>query len=245
MEGGENKNHVGMNCSLDDLIRKEAPKRPNVNKSIKKNTSRGKPVMKNKKMVRSERTFISKRNNGSAQVSSGRNNASGLYRGTYKKEGKSQSLYMRRKKDFQMRTELNKNDNIPDKYCELSNLDERERIIKMIRLEHKDEDFTLQVLLDSNPIIIVNKITGVIKLNSFNCRTSSMLDVWNLLLKPLGLSLQVVNMGSDCTNWSITDGSCYMENFKDGMIVRGSGSRDTARNARFSILEQHIRQLII
>ncbi|KAK9174342.1 hypothetical protein CmeUKMEL1_00455 [Cryptosporidium meleagridis] len=245
MEGGENKSHVGMNCSLDDLIRKEAPKRTNVSKSIKKNMNRGNPVMKNKKTVRSGKSFSSKRNSGSAQASSGRSNTSGLYRGTYKKEGKSQSSYMKGKRDFQMRTELNANDNIPDKYCELSNLDERDRIIKMIRLEHKDEDFTLQVLLDSNPIIIVNKITGVIKLNSFNCRTASMLDVWNLLLKPLGLSLQVVNMGGNCTNWSITDGSCYMENFKDGMIVRGSGSRDTARNARFSILEQHIRQLII
>ncbi|KAH8584958.1 uncharacterized protein ELE39_000909 [Cryptosporidium sp. chipmunk genotype I] len=245
MEGGENKNHVGMNCSLDDLIRKEAPKKPNINKPIKKSMNRGKPVMKNRKIVYLDRKFGNKRSNGLVQTPFGGSNTTGSYRGAYRKEGKSQSLHMRRKKDFQMRTELNANDSIPDKYCELSNLDERERIIKMIRLEHKDEDFTLQVLLDSNPIIIVNKITGVIKLNSFNCRTASMLDVWNLLLKPLGLSLQVVNMGGDCTNWSITDGSCYMENFKDGMIVRGSGSRDTARNARFSILEQHIRQLII
>lgn len=245
MEGSESKNHVGMNCSLDDLIRKEAPKKPNANKSIKKNMNRGKPVMKNKKMVRSDRKFGNKRSNSSVQASSGIGNANGSQRSVYKKEGKSQSLHTRRKKNFQMRTELNTNDSTPNKYCELSNFDERERIIKMIRLEHKDEDFTLQVLLDSNPIIIVNKITGVIKLNSFNCRTSSMLDVWNLLLKPLGLSLQVVNMDNDCTNWSITDGCCYMENFKDGMIVRGSGSRDTARNARFSILEQHIRQLII
>lgn len=245
MEGSENKSHVGMNCSLDELIRKEAPKKTNINKSITKNLGRGRSATKSKKTIHSDRKFGSKRSNGSIHTYSGRGYSDSLYRGTYKKEGKSQYLQMRRKKDFQMRTELNENDNVPDKYHEIFSVSERERIIKMIRLEHKDEDFTLQVLLNSNPIIIVNKITGVIKLNSFNCRTANMLDVWNLLLKPLGLSLQVVNIDGDCTNWSITDGSCYMENFRDGMIVRGSGSRDTARNARFSILEQHIRQLII
>lgn len=243
MEDSENKSHVGMNCSLDELIRKEAPKKPNVNRTITKNMGRGRSTMKSKKTNHSDRIFDSKRSSNSSHYGKGYSDC--FYRDTYKKEGKSQYLHMRRKKDFHMRTELNKNDSMPDKYREIFNVDERERIIKMIRLEHKDEDFTLQVLLNSNPIIIVNKITGVIKLNSFNCRTANMLYVWNLLLKPLGLSLQVVNMDGDCTSWLITDGSCYMENFRDGMIVRGSGSRDTARNARFSILEQHIRQLII
>ncbi|KAJ1610611.1 hypothetical protein OJ253_1077, partial [Cryptosporidium canis] len=238
MDGSENKNHVGMNCSLDELIKKEAPTKLNINKSIKRN-NRGKYVANINKSIYSDRRMRNRRSNRSMNPSE-RGNFNGLHKGIYKKDGITQSLHTRRK-DFQMRTELNENDNTPDKYNEIFSLDEHERIIKMIRLEHKDEDFTLQVLLNSNPIIVVNKITGVIKLNSFNCRTANMLNVWNLLLKPLGLSLQVVNIDGDCTNWSITDGSCYMENFRDGMIVRGSGSRDTARNARFSILEQHIR----
>ncbi|KAF7457691.1 hypothetical protein HWI79_1778 [Cryptosporidium felis] len=241
MESDGKESHAGMSCSLDDLIKKEAPKKQGVTRTLKRNAKKGRQLVKNRKTAHPERKINERRDSHSARPFP-RGDTGDLLIFERNKESRPRSLY--NKRNFHVRTELNTFDKIPGKYYELSGFDEREKIVKLISLEHNDEDFTLRVLFDSNPIIIVNKITGVIQLNSFNCRTSDMLDLWNLLLRPLGLSLQVLNF-DDCTKWSITDGSCYLENFRDGMIVRGSGSRDTARNARFSILEQHIRQLII
>ncbi|KAH8739677.1 hypothetical protein FG386_001234 [Cryptosporidium ryanae] len=241
MESGESRNHVGLNCSLDELIRKEVPNKPDSKRVLKRSNFQGNnsPKRKQTGQNRGYRRSVPGFQFNYITKSYSSHNV------RHNRERSNRVPNDRRNKDTKMRTELDMNNSIPAKDPGFSNISERERIIKMISIIHDDKDFTMQILLDSSPIIIVNKITGVIQLNSFSCRSHIMLEIWNLLLKPLGLSL--VNSSSDVkfTNWLITDGSCYMESFKDGMIVRGSGSRDTARNARFSILEQHIRQLIV
>ncbi|KAH7647195.1 hypothetical protein FG379_002886 [Cryptosporidium bovis] len=242
MESDESRNHVGLNCSLDDLIRKEVPRKPGSKRVFKKSNSQSNSSPKKNQIGHNKNH---RRNIGRFQSNHGTKRYNSFQNGRNGREGPKRLPNERRNKDSKMRIELNMDNSVPDGDPELSNMNEREKMIKMISIIHNDKDFTMQILLNSSPIIIVNKITGVIQLNSFSCRSHIMLEIWNLLLKPLGLSLVDSSNNVEYTNWLITDGSCYMESFKDGMIVRGSGSRDTARNARFSILEQHIRQLTV
>ncbi|OII71504.1 hypothetical protein cand_032170 [Cryptosporidium andersoni] len=115
------------------------------------------------------------------------------------------------------------------------------KLFESVAMIHNNDESSLQITKNSHVIISVHEVTGVLQLDSHNDRSESMLNLWNLFLKPLGLIVELDDNGS----WSLTDGSCYFEKFKDGMIVRGSGSRDISRGVRASILEQHIKQLLV